>query len=175
MLPIKPNLVDVSMKRKESFPVEKSVASPTQDINQYNALIRYLVENKFGVAATSLCSYENFFNLFSKFLWSVDAHYAKLNARALNFPGSIKGVLNYNNPDKHKHSAPKFNSQYFQQKMSEILLHLGRRYTKSSHMTPLCKIVLGVFEKASMYIECLAAQKEMVNKCHRGYNNWGTY
>ena len=33
-------------------------------------------------------------------------------------------------------------------------------------MTPLRKIVLDVFEKVSMYIEYLTAQKERVNKCH---------
>ena len=91
VLPFKPKLVDVLMKRKESFPVEKSVASPTQDITQYNALIRYLKENKFGGAATSLGEYGKFVNLFSKFLWSVDAHYAKAECSRFKFLGEHTG------------------------------------------------------------------------------------
>ena len=98
VLPIKSNLVNVLMKRKESFTVEISVASPTQDTNQY---INSLFKRK-----QIRCS------CYKKFLWSVDAHYAKLNALGLNFPESIKGDLNYNNPDKHKHSAPKFNRSF---------------------------------------------------------------
>ena len=76
------SLVEVVMRRKDSYPSMKTSSSPTADILQYNGfisnqtadtllyngLISYLQKHKFGVTAQNLCEYEKCISLLSTFI-----------------------------------------------------------------------------------------------------------
>ena len=68
-------------------------------------MLSYLRHNNFGVEAESLTEYEKFVELFSNFLWAIDAYYDKLVARGYTYSDESKELLGFNNPKKHKHSA----------------------------------------------------------------------
>ena len=136
---------------------------------QCNAFITYLKKKNSGVEASYLCEYEKFVDLFSEFLWNIEAH-DKLVSRSLSFSVSTIGLLRFNNPKKHKHSVGKFEPASFQNKMSKIVIILQRRFMKSSHLKSLCELVLDIFEKVTKYIEHLSAQKD---KCGNTNNQKG--
>ena len=70
--------------------------------------------------------------MLSDLLRNIDAHYDKLVSSSSSFLDSTTGLLGFNNPKKHNHS----------------------------HLKPLCKLVLDIFEKVTKYIEYLSAQKD---------------
>ena len=121
--------------------------------------------------ASYLCEYEKFVDLFSEFLWNIDAH-DKLVSRSLSFSVSTIGLLRFNNPKKHNHSVGKFEPASFQNKMSKIVIILQRRFMKSSHLKPLCELVLDIFEKVTKYIEHLSAQKDKCGYCPIQINDY---
>ena len=128
---------------------------------QYNAFIIYLKKKNFGVDASYLSEYEKFVAMFSDFLWNIDAHYDKLVSRSLSFSDSTLGLLGFNNPKKHKHSVGKFEPASFQNQMSKIVIILERRFMKSSHLKPFCKLVATwYFSDSHKVIEYLFAQKD---------------
>ena len=73
-------IVDILMQKKDKFLRINTVPSVNSIICQYNALVSYLRHNNFGVEATNLTEYEKFVELFSNFLWAIDAHYDKTSS-----------------------------------------------------------------------------------------------
>ena len=166
--PPKPSVVDVLMRRKESYPSTKCCsANPAGDVLQYNALVSYLKEKKFGVSAHHITEYETFINLLSDIVWNIDPHHENLVTRGYSFKKASQFLLGFNDPKKHKHSVGKFNSVYFQNKISRIVPLLERGFMKSSHLTPLRQMVLDIFEKVAKYADYCTKQNERVQTCHK--------
>ena len=96
------SVTNVLMNRRNHYP-EENPNTKYGDIKQYNALVNFLKQKKFGVKGTELPDYEDFTRLLSSLLWEVDPHYKKLCERGGRFPNEMQSFLGYNVPKEHSH------------------------------------------------------------------------
>ena len=77
------------MKKKNTFPPVKAMAS-NGPAKQYNAIVNFVKEKKFGVQAGHFAEYCDLVSQFSAVLWEIDPHYHKLQARGKKFPTIVE-------------------------------------------------------------------------------------
>lgn len=148
----------VLMHRRNHYPKGRPNAK-YGDKKQYDALVNFLKERKFGVKGTELPDYEDFTILLSSLLWDVDPHYKKLCERGARFPNEMQSLLGYNTPKGHDHPVKPLDIQKLNSKVTRLILQLERKYMMLSHMKPLAELVYKVCESISSYSKYLDRQK----------------
>ena len=73
----KDTIQNVLMNRFDHY-VPPKTTGKYGDVKQFNALINFVRENKFGVQGSTLEDFGDFILLFSSLLWEIDPHYAKI-------------------------------------------------------------------------------------------------
>ena len=72
-----------------------------------------------------------------KVLWEIDQHYEKVRSRGNLFSDDAKQFLNSTNLESHGHAVKKIDTIILNHKISELLIHLERKYMYLQHMKPI--------------------------------------
>lgn len=157
----KNTIVDILMKKRNHYPTEKQNPRQLKNIDQYNAIVKYIKKSGFGVTGSCLQDYERFVDLFSKLLWELDPHYYKFQFRGKTFDKVIENnFLHFNNPKAHGHKVKNYDSNAITLKVNELKIYLDRGFMNSSHMNRLQKLILSVIDQTSSYLDILEKQRE---------------
>ena len=129
---------------------------------QFNEVIPILKIRKCGVKGTNLDDYSNMITTVSV-MGKIDQHYEKLRL------GGAKQFLNFNNPKSHGHAVKKIDTIILNHKISELLIHLGRKYMYLQHMKPIKNVIecvcIAITELNAKEKLCIKKMKILQLKC----------
>ena len=139
----------------------------SNDLRQYNAIINYVQEQKYGVRATMMGDYENLISALSSLLWEIDPHHHKLQVRGCSFINIVQDrFLQFNKPQCHGHKPKQLSAQNLILKVDKLRLFLDRGYMNQKHMTKFKNIVSSICDSVQKYIDYLNDQLMRVTENH---------
>ena len=165
------SITNALMNRFDHYVSPTSMAN-TGDVKQYNALINFVRERKFGVRGSTVEDFRDFLLLFASLFWEVDPHSAKIcNHGGGRFPNEIETLLGFNVPKTHKHAVKSIKIESLKSKVSLLVIKLERKYTSHRHMKAFGDLVSAVCDRVSKYASYLENQKAKVyENSHRLYD-----
>ena len=145
------------MNKSNHYPLVKPNDKKMNE-KQFNEVIRFLKIRKCRVKGTNLDDYSNMITTYASVLWEIDQHYEKLRSRGNHFSDDAKQFLYFNTPKSHGHAVKKIDTIILNHKISELVIHLERKYMYLQHMKPIKNVVESVCIAITEYLEYLETQ-----------------